>query len=73
MIGRGRRPCWATESARLRRTANGVVKRALGYALDWLELKSFRVEARDLGHLRPGLSLDNVADLLEEVEGPLHR
>jgi plasmid stability protein len=33
----------------------------------------FRVEARDLGELRPGLSLDNVADLIEQVEGPLHR
>jgi hypothetical protein len=33
----------------------------------------FRVTARDLGNLRPGLSLDNVAELLERVEGPLHR
>jgi hypothetical protein len=33
----------------------------------------FKVEARDLGRLRPGLDLDNVADLLEQVEGPLHR
>ena len=33
----------------------------------------FRVVARDLGGLRPGLSLDSVADLLEQVEGPLHR
>lgn len=33
----------------------------------------FTVAARDLGELRPGLSLDNVADLLEQVEGPLHR
>ena len=33
----------------------------------------FRVKARDLGSLRPGLSLDSVADLIEQVEGPLHR
>lgn len=33
----------------------------------------FRVVSRDLGELRPGLSLDNVADLLEQVEGPRHR
>jgi predicted transcriptional regulator len=33
----------------------------------------FRVEARDLGELRPGLSLDNVADLLDRLEGPLQR
>lgn len=33
----------------------------------------FRVHARSLGGLRPGLSLDNVGDLLERVEGPDHR
>ena len=31
------------------------------------------VQARDLGALRPGLSLDNIGDLLEVGEGPLHR
>lgn len=35
--------------------------------------ESFKVEARDLGRLRPGLNLDNIGDLLEQVEGPLHR
>jgi hypothetical protein len=33
----------------------------------------FTVVARDLGELAPGLSLDNVGDLLERVEGSLHR
>lgn len=33
----------------------------------------FTVAARDLGELRPGLSLDSVADLIEQIEGPLHR
>jgi hypothetical protein len=33
----------------------------------------FKVMARDLGNLRPGLSLDNVADLIEQVEGLFHR
>jgi hypothetical protein len=33
----------------------------------------FEVKPRDLGALRPGLALDNVADLIERVEGPLHR
>ena len=33
----------------------------------------FNVRVRDLGRLRPGLSLDNIAALLEEIEGPLHR
>ena len=33
----------------------------------------FKVNVRDLGDLRPGLSLDNVAELIEQVEGPLSR
>jgi hypothetical protein len=36
-------------------------------------LVSFRIKARDLGALRPGLSLDNVAELLDLVEGPESR
>jgi hypothetical protein len=32
----------------------------------------FRVVARDMG-LRPGLSLDNIEELLDQVEGPLRR
>ena len=33
----------------------------------------FEIRARDLGALRPGLSLDNVGELLEIADGPLHR
>ena len=33
----------------------------------------FKVETRDLGDLRPGLSLDNVAGLIEQVEGAAFR
>ena len=33
----------------------------------------FKVKTRDLGRLRPGLSLNNIGELLEQVEGPLHR
>jgi hypothetical protein len=36
-------------------------------------LQPFKVAVRDLGNLKPGLSLDNVAELLEQVEGSLHR
>jgi predicted transcriptional regulator len=36
-------------------------------------VQPFKVDARDLGARRPGLCLDSVADLLEQVEGPLHR
>jgi hypothetical protein len=33
----------------------------------------FRVEPHDLGGLRPGLSLDSISTLLEQIEGPTHR
>jgi 5-enolpyruvylshikimate-3-phosphate synthase len=33
----------------------------------------FRIQARDLGALRPGQSLDNIGALLEIAEGPRHR
>lgn len=33
----------------------------------------FRIRPRDLGRLRPGLSLDSVGDLLEQLEGPTYR
>jgi len=33
----------------------------------------FRVQARSLGGLRPGVHVDSIADLLEQVEGPFHR
>ena len=36
-------------------------------------LPSFEIHPRDLGALRPGLSLDNIGDLLEAAEGPTHR
>jgi hypothetical protein len=37
------------------------------------DLPPFEIRPRDLGALRPGLSLDNVGDLLEAAEGPTHR
>ena len=35
--------------------------------------EAFKIVVRDLGDLRPGLSLDDVAGLIEQVEGALHR
>lgn len=34
--------------------------------------KPFKVKARLMG-LRPGLSLDNIGELLDQLEGPFHR
>jgi len=36
-------------------------------------LRPFKVKVRDLGNLKPGLSLDNVSELIEQLEGSLHR
>lgn len=33
----------------------------------------FTVHARDLGGLAPGLTLDNIGDLIDRLEGPAHR
>jgi hypothetical protein len=35
--------------------------------------RAFKITARDLGNLKPGLSLDHIAGLIERVEGALHR
>ena len=34
---------------------------------------AFKVAARDLGDLRAGLSLDNIGELIEQLEGSVHR
>ena len=33
----------------------------------------FTIRPRDLGNFRPGLRLDSIGELLEQIEGPLHR
>ena len=64
------------ESRRSGRSFKETVNELLRFALR--ERRSpprrapFRVEARPLG-LREGLSYESVGDLLEAVEGPLHR
>lgn len=55
-----------------RKIVNDTLRRGLANRPPSPPREPFRVVARDLGELRPGLTLDNVADLLEQVEGPLH-
>jgi len=52
---------------------NDMLRRGLASRRSAPPGERFRVSARDLGELRPGLCLDSAADLLEQVEGPLHR
>jgi hypothetical protein len=55
-----------------RDTVNGVLRLGLASRPRSKKGQAFKVTPRDLGELRPGLSLDNVGELLEVVEGPLH-
>lgn len=52
---------------------NEAVRNGLASARRAPPRARFTVKARSLGKLKPGLSLDNVAELLESVEGPLAR
>lgn len=56
-----------------RDVVNDTIRRGLAQPAPTAAPAPFVVEARDLGRLRPGLSLDNIGDLLEQLEGPLHR
>jgi hypothetical protein len=53
-------------------TVNGLLRMALNAPRKRTGAPRFEVRARDLGRLRPGLSLDNVGELLERAEGPGH-
>ena len=65
------------ESRRAGRPFREIVNETLrrGLASRWVarQRQSFKITARDLGDLKPGLSLDNVAELVEHVEGSLYR
>lgn len=52
---------------------NECLRVALSAARRRARPASFRIEPRDLGALRPGLSLDNIAELLDLVEGAQSR
>lgn len=52
---------------------NEVLRTGLNTGRFAARAKPFKIQARDLGALRPGLSLDNIGELLELAEGPMHR
>jgi plasmid stability protein len=52
---------------------NEVLRQGLSATPSSAKPARFTVRARDLGELSPGVQIDNVGDLLERVEGPLHR
>ncbi len=50
---------------------NNLLRRALA-APPAESRPRFKVRARPMGE-RPGVSYDNIGELLEQIEGPLHR
>lgn len=56
-----------------REIVNDMLRRGLASRRDAPPRQAFKVKARDLGALKAGISLDNVAELLEQIEGPMHR
>jgi hypothetical protein len=55
-----------------RDTVNDLLRRGLLSRRTAAASPPFKVEARDLG-LRPGISLDNIGELLDLIEGPEHK
>ncbi|HEV8523353.1 MAG TPA: hypothetical protein VGQ71_02550 [Terriglobales bacterium] len=58
--------------ASFKQVVNETLRRGLMLGGQQQRRKPFRVRARNLG-LRPGLEYDSISQLLEQVEGPLHR
>jgi hypothetical protein len=56
-----------------REIVNETLRRGMASRRVTAQRQAFKITARDLGDLKPGLSLDNVAGLIEHVEGLLHR
>ena len=56
-----------------RETVNEYLRRGLMSRVPEKARTAFRIRPRDIGRLLHGLSLDNVGDLLERIEGPAHR
>ena len=56
-----------------REIVNEMLRRGLASRRVTAHRQAFEITARDLGDLKPGLSLDYVAELIEQLKGSLHR
>jgi len=56
-----------------REIVNEALRRGLASQRATAKPRSFKITPRDLGDVKPGLSLDNVAELIERVEDPIYR
>jgi hypothetical protein len=55
-----------------RDTVNACLRAGLSVRKQSAAAPAFRVKAHDLG-MRPGINIDKVSALLDELEGPEHR
>ena len=56
-----------------REIVNETLRRGLASRRVTSQRQVFKITTRDLGNLRPGLSLDNIAELIDQIAGPVHR
>ncbi len=56
-----------------RDVVNETLRRGLAIRRQTQARQPFKISARDLGEMRAGLSLDNISELIEHLEGSLHR
>ncbi len=56
-----------------KQVVNDLLRLALTARRESKPPKPFKVQTRPLGPLRPGLNLDKISELIEQIEGPDHR
>jgi hypothetical protein len=56
-----------------REIVNETLRRGLMSRRVTAQRETFKIRTRDLGDLKPGLSLDRIAELIDRAEGSLHR
>ena len=56
-----------------REVVNDTLRRGLMTQRTTVRRQALKIKPRDLGNLKPGISLDSIPELLEQVEGPFHR
>jgi hypothetical protein len=56
-----------------REIVNEMLRRGLASQSNPTRREAFKVTARDLGEIKPGISLDNIAEVIEQADGSFHR
>lgn len=59
-------------SLKFKQAINEVLRKGLAEANKPAKARTYKTKPKNVG-LKPGLNYDNVAELLEQVEGPVYR